>query len=123
MKKFLFISLLSLVLLFPVMSIAQETVLYRQAVDQLKLGNYGNAVKIFTEDCNNNNDVAGCSMIAIAEYGVDHQKSVSIAKLWLNFLSKSKDPHALVFRKNLINTYIQFYKSQGADVSWLEELK
>jgi hypothetical protein len=121
-KKFLFISLFSLVLLFPVMSIAQETVLYRQAVDQLKLGNYGNAIKIFTEDCNNN-DVAGCSMIAVAEYGVDHQKSVSIAKLWLNFLSKSKDPHVLEFRKSLINTYIQFYKSQGADVSWLEHLK
>jgi len=121
MKKFLFI-LIGLMLLLPIVSQATETKLYAQAVEQLSKGNYGNAYQLFTQDCQND-DVAGCSMMAIAEYPIDHEKSIGIAKLWLQFLQNSKNKKAHEFRAQLIDTYIQFYSREGANVEWLKELK
>jgi hypothetical protein len=121
MKKFLFI-LIGLMFLLPNVSQAVETKLYAQAVEQLSKGNYGSAYELFTQDCSHD-DVAGCSMMAIAEYPIDHGKSIRIAKLWLQFLKNSKSEAAHKFREQLINTYIQFYSHEGANVEWLKELK
>jgi hypothetical protein len=120
MKKFLFIILFSLILISPVF--ATETKLYAQAVEQLSKGNYGSAYELFTQDCSHD-DVAGCSMMAIAEYPIDHGKSIGIAKLWLQFLKNSKSEDAHKFRAQLIDTYIQFYSHEGANVEWLKELR
>jgi hypothetical protein len=109
-------------LLLSNVSYATETKLYAQAVEQLSKGNYGSAYELFTQDCSHD-DVAGCSMMAIAEYPINHGKSIGIAKLWLQFLKNSKSEDAHKFRAQLIDTYIQFYSHEGANVEWLKELR
>jgi hypothetical protein len=100
-----------------------ETTLYKAAEKQLLQGNYGDARKLYEEDCSKNGNIASCSMIALAEYPIDQNESIKIAKLWLEYLKKSPDPKIQKFRQQLIRNYIQFYSSQKENVTWLKQLE
>ncbi|OSS42088.1 hypothetical protein DESAMIL20_1641 [Desulfurella amilsii] len=114
MKFFLIIIIFSL--LFSINSHSKEAsngqILYNQAIELLKKGDYKSAFIYFSGSCYNNY-LPGCDMMGLVEYKIDKNKGEQICKQWVGELSKSKDKNDKIHLKQVLKYYIDAFKYLG----------
>ncbi|MGE4546798.1 MAG: hypothetical protein AB7E28_03390 [Desulfurella sp.] len=114
MKFFLIVAVFLLVLSIKVYSkeASNGQMLYSQAIELLKKGEYKNAFIYFSGACYNNY-LPGCDMMGLVEYQIDKTKGAQICKEWVKELSKSKDKNDKAHLKQVLKYYIDAFKQLG----------